>query len=143
MDNKGQSAMEYLMTYGWAILVVAIVLVGLAYLGVFDAGDQELPGYSGFSVLRPLEWQVVYGPSSCTLDVLVTNAAGERLDSLAIGAALCSPSSVGPGDSSMCTTQVDCNERGQRYDKDVTITYMRNATNETFQSAGLLWGSVS
>ena len=31
-----QSAMEYLMTYGWAILVIAIVLVALYALGVFN-----------------------------------------------------------------------------------------------------------
>jgi len=33
---KLQSAMEYLMTYGWAILVIAIVLVALYALGVFN-----------------------------------------------------------------------------------------------------------
>jgi hypothetical protein len=31
-----QSAMEYLMTYGWAILIIAIVLGVLYYLGVFS-----------------------------------------------------------------------------------------------------------
>ncbi|MDE1860563.1 MAG: LamG domain-containing protein [Candidatus Micrarchaeota archaeon] len=31
-----QSAMEYLMTYGWAILVIAIVLVALFEIGVFN-----------------------------------------------------------------------------------------------------------
>ena len=31
-----QSAMEYLMTYGWSILIVAVVLGALAYLGVFN-----------------------------------------------------------------------------------------------------------
>lgn len=33
---KGQGAMEYLMTYGWAILIVVIVGVALAALGVFN-----------------------------------------------------------------------------------------------------------
>ncbi|ASI13969.1 hypothetical protein Mia14_0666 [Candidatus Mancarchaeum acidiphilum] len=33
---KAQSAMEYLMTYGWAILIVAIVLAALYVLGVFN-----------------------------------------------------------------------------------------------------------
>ena len=35
---KGQSAMEYLMTYGWAILVVIAVIVALYGLGVFRVG---------------------------------------------------------------------------------------------------------
>ena len=31
-----QSAMEYLMTYGWAILIIAIVLVSLYEIGAFN-----------------------------------------------------------------------------------------------------------
>jgi len=33
---KAQSAMEYLMTYGWAILIMAVVLAALFQLGVFN-----------------------------------------------------------------------------------------------------------
>ncbi len=33
---KAQAAMEYLMTYGWALLVIVIVLGSLFYLGVFS-----------------------------------------------------------------------------------------------------------
>ncbi len=33
---KAQSAMEYLMTYGWAILIIAVVLGALFQLGVFN-----------------------------------------------------------------------------------------------------------
>ena len=36
MNKRAQSAMEYLMTYGWAILVVLIALGALFYLGVFS-----------------------------------------------------------------------------------------------------------
>ncbi len=36
MASRLQSAMEYLMTYGWSILIVAVVLGALAYLGVFN-----------------------------------------------------------------------------------------------------------
>ncbi|MEM3555855.1 MAG: hypothetical protein QXF56_04015 [Candidatus Micrarchaeia archaeon] len=32
--RKGQTAMEYLMTYGWAILIIMVVLAVLFYLGV-------------------------------------------------------------------------------------------------------------
>lgn len=35
-SRKGQSAMEYLMTYGWAILIIAVVLGALFALGVFS-----------------------------------------------------------------------------------------------------------
>ncbi|MGC8662683.1 MAG: LamG-like jellyroll fold domain-containing protein, partial [Candidatus Micrarchaeia archaeon] len=36
---KAQSAMEYLMTYGWAILIIAVVLAALFQLGVFNANN--------------------------------------------------------------------------------------------------------
>jgi len=34
--KRAQSAMEYLMTYGWAILIIAVVLGALFSLGVFN-----------------------------------------------------------------------------------------------------------
>ncbi len=36
MQSKLQSAMEYLMTYGWSILIIAVVLGALFGLGVFN-----------------------------------------------------------------------------------------------------------
>jgi hypothetical protein len=38
-SQKSQSAMEYLMTYGWAILIIAIVLVALFSLGIFNSAN--------------------------------------------------------------------------------------------------------
>jgi len=35
-SKKAQSAMEYLMTYGWAILIILIAIGALFYLGVFS-----------------------------------------------------------------------------------------------------------
>ncbi len=36
---RSQSAMEYLMTYGWAILIIAVVLGALFSLGVFNGAN--------------------------------------------------------------------------------------------------------
>jgi len=36
MKNKGQTAMEYLMTYGWAILIIIVVVAALYAMGVFS-----------------------------------------------------------------------------------------------------------
>ena len=36
---RAQSAIEYLTTYGWAIIIIAIVLVALYNLGVFSPGS--------------------------------------------------------------------------------------------------------
>ena len=37
--GKSQSAMEYLMTYGWAILIIAVVLGALYSLGIFNGAN--------------------------------------------------------------------------------------------------------
>ncbi len=35
-NKKGQSALEYLMTYGWALVVIVIVIAALFAFGVFE-----------------------------------------------------------------------------------------------------------
>ena len=51
---KSQSAMEYLMTYGWAILIIAVVLGAIYSLGLFNAvslAPKAAPG--SCQVFRP------------------------------------------------------------------------------------------
>ncbi len=36
MGKRGQAAIEFLSTYGWAVLVIALVLAALVWLGVFN-----------------------------------------------------------------------------------------------------------
>ncbi len=38
-EHKEQSAMEYLMTYGWAILIIAVVLGAFFQLGIFNTAS--------------------------------------------------------------------------------------------------------
>jgi hypothetical protein len=42
VKKRGQAAMEFLMTYGWALLVVLIAIGALAFFGVLNPG-QFLP----------------------------------------------------------------------------------------------------
>jgi hypothetical protein len=51
---KSQSAMEYLMTYGWAILIIAFVLAALYSLGIFNPVTFSAKAQPGAcSVYRP------------------------------------------------------------------------------------------
>ncbi len=53
-SSKAQSAMEYLMTYGWAILVIAVVLGVLYSLGIFNPSNFAPKAQPGScQVLRP------------------------------------------------------------------------------------------
>jgi len=83
MVRKGQAAMEYLTTYGWAILILVIVMGALLYLGVFNASGRvpercSLPaGMSCGSILLKTA-------SSSSNDIqfssmTITNNMGERI----------------------------------------------------------------
>ena len=48
--NKGQSAIEYLMTYGWMLLVVAII-GGAIYPTIQGQCTQRISGFSGGNVI--------------------------------------------------------------------------------------------
>ncbi|MFA5108330.1 MAG: hypothetical protein WC492_02230 [Candidatus Micrarchaeia archaeon] len=48
-NMKGQSAMEYLMTYGWALLVIVIVIAVLMFIKPFGAPETCLFQQSGFA----------------------------------------------------------------------------------------------
>jgi hypothetical protein len=58
-NKKGQAAMEFLTTYGWAFLIIIIVLAGLYYMDVFNADralttgltlDERLLGGDTFAI---------------------------------------------------------------------------------------------
>jgi hypothetical protein len=46
--------MEYLMTYGWAILVIMVVGVAMWQLGIFSLGGASPATSTGFESLKPL-----------------------------------------------------------------------------------------
>ncbi len=47
MKKKAQAAMEYLMTYGWAILIIVVVIAALYAMGVFK--QKSTVPYTGFT----------------------------------------------------------------------------------------------
>ncbi len=54
---NAQSAVEYLMTYGWSILIIAVVIASLIELGVFNStnsGTSACIGTTGYSCGTPI-----------------------------------------------------------------------------------------
>ena len=54
MKRKAQSALEYMMTYGWAILIIVIVAAVLYSMGIFNPSSSTgttATGFSPFTVL--------------------------------------------------------------------------------------------
>jgi hypothetical protein len=54
MDRKAQGAMEYMMSYGWAILAVMVVGGAVWQLGILNPGSAQPPTSTGFMAVKPL-----------------------------------------------------------------------------------------
>ena len=78
MHNKrGQAAMEFLMTYGWAILAAITAIGVLAYFGVFSPGKYAPTGTIVNSPFYANAWNVENTPGQVVIEV--RNNGGETL----------------------------------------------------------------
>ncbi len=71
---RAQSAMEYLMTYGWAILIIAVVLGALFSLGVFNGSSvlgNACVAQSGYLCQSPLYGHGVVGTTPTAGNIVV------------------------------------------------------------------------
>ncbi len=75
IGKKAQAAMEFLMTYGWAILVVLVVIGALAYFGVLSPG-RLLPDRC---TLPPGVTCEDYTISGGVLTMIVSNGLGDTI----------------------------------------------------------------
>ena len=79
--RKAQAAMEFLMTYGWAILVVLVAIGALAYFGVLNPSRflpnscTLIPGLScdGFKVTSG-------AAGTSQVEIIVRKGAGDSVD---------------------------------------------------------------
>jgi hypothetical protein len=75
---KGQTAVEYLMTYGWAILIILIVAGVLAYYGIFAPAGFLAPTARGFGQIQVLNpWSV--SSSDGTIQMNIQNRVGGEI----------------------------------------------------------------
>ena len=54
-NKKSQSALEYMMTYGWAILIIVIVAAVLYSFGIFSPSSSISATITGFSGLGSVQ----------------------------------------------------------------------------------------
>ncbi len=132
--KKGQAAMEFLMTYGWAILVVLVAIGALAYFGVLNP-SRFLP--SSCTVAPGIgcdEFKVTASDDSVQL--LLRNGMGEDLSSVSVAISGCTASAEADGGDSWNDgdvlggtdgiTLTSCTGVGatdSRFKSDVAVTY--------------------
>ena len=146
--RKGQSALEYLMTYGWAILIIIVVGGVLYYYGVFSPGKIVGESKVGFSKVQIDTWGV--DAANDDLKVIFENRVGKdiTITNVTVGTVandgLAISLDAGEKSPSFVTLNSPAVDTGDSYKWDVTITYYIDeyGSSDTFTSTGMLSGTA-
>jgi hypothetical protein len=152
--RKGQTAVEYLMTYGWAILIILIVAGVLAYYGIFSPAGFLGPSAQGFSLVSVLSpWDF---DSAGELTFQLENRVGSEINVTNIYADTATPmgnvvditdvtiSSGGKSAFINATFGSLTGTTGETYSINVALEYiLTSSPGTTFNSTGTLSGSRS
>jgi hypothetical protein len=128
MNKKAQAAMEFLMTYGWAILAAVIAIGVLAYFGVFSPG-KYMP--ESCIINQPFGCDESAANSS-GITIVLRNGLGDVANITGFTIAGCTGTAVPAtpftiNDSNIRPITVSCtNTPGAKFRGDITITYKKS-----------------
>ena len=149
-SKHSQSALEYMMTYGWAILIIVIVAAGLYSLGIFNPSSSAgttITGFSGLGTPQSLCMQdgglrLQLGNSQgYTINITRINITSNGITNSITPNQLISPQ----GTYIFYIPNVCGTSSGSRYSFTSTITYTEpgQAFGGPYSSSGTASGTVS
>jgi len=143
--KKAQAAMEFLMTYGWAILVVLVAIGALAYFGVLSP-DKFLPSKcvlpSGIACLD-------HKADTSGVSLVIQNGMGYDIEDISmdiegcVGDLTCT-NTDGDGDCTKLnngekdTYSVSCTLSGTKFSGDVSVGYKITDTGLSHNKTGTI-----
>ena len=137
--KKSQAAMEFLMTYGWAILVVLAAIAALAYFGVLSPekflGEKCIvePGLA--CIGNKVE------PSKITLVLAQNKGKTITINSITVGSCSGTFSTTmitGTDSTFVIGGSCDNGVSKEKFKGDITISYTEKETNLTKTATGNL-----
>ncbi|MBI2145009.1 hypothetical protein HYU18_01665 [Candidatus Woesearchaeota archaeon] len=130
--KKGQAAMEFLMTYGWAILVVLVVIGALAYFGVLSPSTL-LPEKCTFPVSVSCTDFGFDEAGTTTIRMMLQNSAGKDMVVWSVDAV--SDALGGPGGSGLTNNQcISCVDNTAPFVCDDPVGFtLRNGASSEFR----------
>lgn len=143
MEKKAQAAMEFLMTYGWAILAAIIAIGVLAWFGVFSPGRFVS---SSCTLNAPLGCDE-YTINVTGANLVLRNGQGDQINIINVSVQGCGSSTVGnvaDGDTKLVF--INCSQAliaNSRFKGAITVTYMRNQGQINLTSSGQITGTVA
>ena len=143
-SKRSQAAMEFLMTYGWAILAAIIAIGVLAYFGVFSPGNYMS---NIVTVNQPFGTTQELAIKPASVSFVLRNGGGSSADISSIVVAGCGTDAVAKtiedGDSSLITvTCLPVLVSGDKFKGDITITYRIGEKVMDVTSTGSISGRV-
>lgn len=129
--KKSQAAMEFLMTYGWAILVVLAAIAALAYFGILSP-EKFLPEKC---ILAPGLACVQHKVTPADTELIISNGFGRtiKVTNLQVGA--CTKAfdltMVSGIENSFKLTGCSNGVSKEAFKGDITLTYVDTSYNVT------------
>ncbi|MBW2997473.1 hypothetical protein KY349_04000 [Candidatus Woesearchaeota archaeon] len=143
--KRSQAAMEFLMTYGWAILVVLAAIVSLAYFGVLNPAkffpeSCALPSTTGMACI---DFKVL--PDSAHLLILNSGGRDYMINNVTIGTCSGDFSLDFPDGMSHLFDITGCSfgAVGQKMKENVLISYSDTFSGFTKTTSGSVSATIS
>ncbi len=157
-SRKGQAAMEFLMTYGWAILVVLAAIGALAYFGILSPGRFLPSGFTMHGGFSGAEYKLA-SDGSASLGIINNMGTGVTVTAVTINTTASSAASCNAEANqtvSVNVTQANdvkevytftCSgitsaQEGKKVKADVSVTYIKDGETVTHTSTGELTTTV-
>ncbi len=148
MVMKGQTALNFLMTHGWALLLIVLVVGALFTLEIFDIGSFLGSRATGFAQIGVTAWRVT---NTGNFTAQLTNKVGSdiRVDKISwtyhgvtgINSAVNTTIANGQTSPTIILGTVADVAAGSSYSIQMYITYTDLNTNSQYQSSGTITGS--
>ncbi len=145
LDNRSQSALEYMMTYGWAILIIVIVALILYTMGIFSPSSSSQP----FTYLGSTEVPITNVAANSTfMQVTLSNQYGFTIHLVNVTisvdgstyTAVCTKADIVPVESVKCNISSSGipfqNSNGQISGRDAVTFSSTGVSSGTLKATG-------
>ena len=147
--KKAQAGLDFLMTYGWALLLIVLVVGALFALGIFDIGNFLGNRVAGFSNIGVNAWRVA---DDGVLTVKFSNKAGTDINITNINATYntdtlnySTPVQINNGKESGTITVgtfPSPGSKGSSYTVTMAISYTDKKTGFQYGDSGTITGKI-
>ena len=143
MDKKGQAAMEFLMTYGWAILAAIIAIGVLAYYGVFSPAKY----IGGSAIVNAPFYANAWSVNTTAVTLELKNNGGDTVNITSTTVSSCGTDSTDytVNASLLQVVRINCSPTlttDDTFKGDITINYRKSGSSVDLASTGTITDKV-